>query len=351
MKINGKRLLAAAALLIVIGFAVFGVGHAGFGQNKEGYSMENQSYALSGIERIEINTDSPSVVIRPVTGDQIHMTWQADDYAELQSELADGTLSIDYRFAANWLESLLLSPLNGDDYVLEIELPDQFAGELDVRSASGSISVFSALALEDLSLRTVSGKIDVSDIDTKKSVQLRSTSGSVHADAVHAAADIVVQSVSGKTDLRKVTALGGITMKTTSGRIDGEQLSAAGSIDVDTTSGAVDVKQADSGAEFTLHSVSGTLQVTGADCVSFSAKSVSGGISFQELTAGTVTLKSTSGTVSGTINGSQAEYGVHAHSVSGKSNLQSSKENKDKSLSVDTVSGGIDVRFSESGGK
>ena len=36
MKINAKRLLAAAALLIVTGFAVFGVGHAGLGQNKGG---------------------------------------------------------------------------------------------------------------------------------------------------------------------------------------------------------------------------------------------------------------------------------------------------------------------------
>ena len=89
--------------------------------------------------------------------------------------LTDGTLSIDYRFAANWLESLLFSPLNGDDYVLEIELPDTYAGELDVRSASGSISVFSALAVETLNLRTVSGKIDVSDIDSKNSVELRTT--------------------------------------------------------------------------------------------------------------------------------------------------------------------------------
>lgn len=351
MKINVKRLLAAIALLIVIGFAVFGVGHAGLGQNEEEHLMENQSYALSGIERIQINTDSPSVVIRPVTGDEIHMTWQADDYAELQSELAGGTLSIDYRFAANWLESILLSPLNGDDYVLEIELPDHYAGELDIRSASGSISVFSALALEDLVLKTVSGKIDVSDIDSKKSVELRSTSGSVHADAVHAAEDISVQSVSGQTDLRKVTALGGISMKTTSGALTGNQLSATGSIDVDTTSGAVDVKQADSGAEFALHSVSGSLKAAGVECDSFSAKSVSGSISFQDLTAGTVTLKSTSGTISGTIKGSLEEYGVHAHSVSGKSNLQSNKENKVKSLSVDTVSGGIDVRFTQGAGK
>ena len=350
-RMNIRRWLAAAALLIVAGVAIFGSSFAVFRRNEGGYTMETQTYALSGIEKILINTDSPGVVIRPVTGDQINMTWQADDYVELEAELTDGMLSIDYRFGANWLESLLLSPLNRNDYVLEIELPDGYAGKLDVHTASGSLAVYSALAVDDISLTTVSGTIDASDIDSQKGVVLRSTSGRVHADAVHAAEDIRVQSVSGALDLRKATALGGIAMQTNSGGVTGVDLNAGGNIEVNTTSGAVDVKRIHSDADIAIGSVSGTLTLSGVDCEGFSSKSVSGGIKFQELTADTMKMKSTSGTVSGTVGGVHGDYSVSAHTVSGRNNLQNTAAGRGKSLSVDTVSGGISVRFSDDAGE
>lgn len=351
MKMDKRRMLVIAALLIAAGAAVFGVGYAVFRQNEGSNTMENQSYALSEIERIRIDTDSPGVVIKPVTGDQLNMTWQADDYVELEAELTDGVLSVDYRFGASWLESLLFSPLARNEYVLEIELPDDYAGELDIHTASGSVAVYSALAVEDISLTTVSGAIDTSDIDSKKDVQLRSTSGSVHADAVHAAEDIRLQTVSGAADLRKATALGGISMQTSSGSITGADLSAGGNIDVSTTSGIVDVKRTHSGADISVASVSGALKITGVDCKGFTSKSVSGSIGFQELTADTLTMKSTSGTVSGTVGGARGEYSVKAHTVSGKNNLQNTDAGKEKSLTVDTVSGSIDVRFSDNAGE
>jgi hypothetical protein len=349
MKIDAKRLLGITALLIAAGAAVFGIGYAVFRQNEGSNTMENQSYALSEIKRIRIDTDSPGVVIKPVTGDQLNMTWQADAYAGLEAELTDGVLSIDYRFGANWLESLLFSPLGRNEYVLEIELPDGYAGGLDIHTASGSVAVYSALAAEEFSLTTVSGAIDVSDIDSRKDVQLRSTSGSVHADAVHAAEDILLQTVSGAADLRKATALGGISMHTSSGSITGADLNAGGNIDVSTTSGTVDVKRTHSDADISVGSVSGTLKITGVDCGGFSSKSVSGGIGFQELTADKLTMQSTSGTVGGTVSGARGEYSVKAHTVSGKNNLQNTAAGKEKSLTVDTVSGSIDVRFSETG--
>ena len=350
-RMNIRRWLAAAALLIVAGVAIFGGGYAAFRRKEGGHTMENQTYALSGIDTILINTDSPGVVIRPVAGDQINMTWQADDYVEFDTELTNGMLSIDYRFGTNWLESLLMSPLHRNDYVLEIELPDGYAGKLDVHTASGSLAVYSALAVDDISLTTVSGTIDASDIDSKKGVILRSTSGRVHADAVHAAEDIRVQTVSGELDLRKATALGGIAMQTSSGGVTGVDLNAGGNIDVNTTSGAVDVARIHADADIAIGSISGTLTLSGVDCEGFSSKSVSGGIKFQELTADMMKMKSTSGTVRGTVGGVHGDYSVSAHTVSGRNNLQNTAAGKGKSLAVDTVSGSIDVQFAKNGGE
>ena len=352
MKIDSKRLLGYAAALIVAGAAILGVGHAVTQNDKGDLAMETKTYALSEISAISINTDSPAVIIKPVTGDQVTLSWQADEYVKFEAGLDGGELAIDYRISANWLEALLMSPVLRGDYVLEIELPESYAGTLDVHTASGSVSVYGALHLEDIHLTSVSGAVDVSDIDSKSGVEIRSTSGKVHADAVHTAEDIQLQTVSGTADLRKAAASGGVSVHTTSGGITVADASAGGDVTVKTTSGKTDLSQVHSGAAITFSSVSGSANLTGLECASFSSKTVSGSVRFESLTADTADMQSTSGSIRGALNGAQDDYAITVKTVSGSSNLQSAAAaGKQKSLAVKTVSGGIDVRFTGADGE
>ena len=100
----------------------------------------------------------------------------------------------------------------------------------------------------------------------------------------------------------------------------------------------------------TLETVSGSLRPGDVSCTGFIAKTVSGGIRFHGLTAETIELKSTSGSINGSVNGAQDEYSVSVSTVSGKSNLQNAAGSGDKQLTLSTVSGGIDIQF-EGGGE
>lgn len=350
MKINQKQWLIIVALLITVGVAIFSIGHTIF-QNKEGsYTMENQSYALSDIDRMQINTDSPSVVITPVSGDQINLTWQTGEYVEYQAQLTDGKLTIEYNISTNWLKALLLGPLVQNEYVLEVELPDDYTGSLVIHTASGKIIANTAAALEECSLTTASGSIDAVNIDSREGVELRSTSGGISADSVHAANDIRIQTVSGSAKLTKSAANDGISIQTTSGGIDAAELNAADRFHAKTTSGRIELSQIQCGGDVTLDSSSGTLKPSDVVCESFAAKTVSGSIKFQGLTADAIEMKSTSGSINGTVNGKRDEFDIQVQTVSGRSNLQSTAAGKDKTLKLDTVSGSIDVQFTNGNG-
>ncbi|MFH1880306.1 MAG: DUF4097 family beta strand repeat-containing protein [Bacillota bacterium] len=345
MKINRKQLLIIALLCIAAGAVILGIGRAVWKQKEGSYIMENQSYAVSDINRIQIKTDSPNVLIIPVAGDQINLTWQTDDYVEYEAKVSNGELTIDYRISANWLESLLLMPMVRNEYLLEVELPEGFTGSLDVHTASGAVAVENAPALQAVSLTSVSGKIELRDIGSKEGVEIRNTSGSVIVNAVNAAEDIGIRTVSGSVALTKGAAQGSVALQTASGSITVDGLTAGGEIAVQTTSGTMNVSQA-TGSNMTFSSVSGAVKTSGTDSEAFTAKTVSGMIDCQNLTAGKIGLRSTSGAVKGTVNGVRDEYSVRAHTVSGKSNLQSDAAGRAKTLTLDTVSGSIDLSFS-----
>ena len=347
MKINRQKLLVFVLVVIVLGAAAFSIGFALFKQNEGSTTMENQSFAVSGIQQISIVTDLPSVVVKPVQGDQLNLTWRTGELVKFSAALTDGALVIDYRLHTNWVKTMLLSPFSMENYVLEVELPESYAGTLAVQTASGSVSAYGALNLADLSLTSISGSVDASDIDSKAAVVIHSTSGSVHADAVLAAQDIRLNTVSGSVDLRKATALGGIAVQTTSGKITLSEVNAAVELTVKTTSGAADVSLAHCDAGVSFSSVSGSLRLSDVDCGEIASKTVSGSLQFEKLTANAIALQSTSGSINGTLSGAQDDYSISVHTVSGGSNVKSTASGKAKTLTLNTVSGSIGVQFAQ----
>ena len=130
-------------------------------------------------------------------GDKINLSWQTYDYVEYKATLTDGKLSIEYRIDTNWLKSLFKSWLSSNEYILEIELPNDYKGALDVSTVSGKIIADTGATLDHCSLTSVSGKISAVNVTSKADINIRSTSGEASADSIHAAGDVSIQSVSG----------------------------------------------------------------------------------------------------------------------------------------------------------
>lgn len=347
MKRYSKQVLTAVLMLIVAGVVIAGIGYVIIRNNEGSLSMENQSYAIAEITAIQIETDSPNVVITPVDGDEINLSWQTDDYVEYEATLTDGKLSIRYRIGTNWLKSILNSWLSSNEYILEIELPNGYKGPIEVSAVSGKIIADTSADLSSCSLTSVSGSISAANINSNADIEIRNTSGSTSVDSVHAAGDITIKTVSGSIAFMKSGAQGGVELKTASGGVTAAELTTAGSFYLKTTSGGTEISQLTCTGEAALESVSGLLQVGDVTCTEFSAKTVSGSIRLRGLTAETIKLKSTSGSIKGSITGSAGEYSVSVSTVSGKSNVQNTKDGE-KKLTLNTVSGGIDIQF-ESG--
>lgn len=307
--------------------------------------MESQSFAVSDVRQIRILTDSPHVVVKPSTAEQINLRWQTNEYVEFEAQLEAGTLTVHYRRSANWLESLLMSPMTRDDYVLDAELPTSFAGTLDIRTASGNIAVETVPEAQAISLASASGGIDAAELSAREGVEIGSTSGSVRAQGIRAAGDIRVHTVSGSVKLLHLETGESIAVKTTSGGIAAAELSAAQAVTVHSTSGSTDLSQTKAGTDIVVQSVSGSCKVTEVKGNTYSGKTVSGKMVLQLICADAVTLESTSGKITGTLDGTRGEYSVDTHTVSGKNKLGNTDAGRQKSLAVRTVSGGIDIGF------
>ena len=346
MKISKKRLLAMAALLIAAGLLLFGFGSAAKQENEGSSIMEHETYALSQIHRIQIETDSPSVVIQSVSGEQINLSWQTDEYVTYDAKVSDGELTVDYRFSSNWLDRVLRAPLSRRDYVLTVELPESYNGGLVIRTASGTVTVDTPAELNECRISTVSGSIDLAEVESQVSVEVHSTSGSVSVSSVNADGDLIIQTVSGAVELRGSASEGSVSLQTASGSVTGTELIAAEGLTVKTISGRVELKHAHCDADVALESTSGSIRPSDLECSAFTAKTVSGSISPQNLSADRIELSSTSGSVNAAISGAREDYSITAKTVSGSSNLQSSGAGKAKTLKVSTVSGSVDVKFS-----
>ncbi len=327
MKPFHNRLLYGALMLIVVGLAIAGIGYA-MTRNREGdTTMENQSYQVADVRSIQIDTDTPNVIITPVDGGQMNLSWQTDEYVEYQATLKDGVLSISYRTRSNWLKALFSAPFLNNEYILEIELPGGFQGDLNISTVSGKIIADTAADLDSCGLKSVSGVISAANITARQEFTLRSTSGSITANALKAGGDVRIQTVSGGVTADKLESGGALSVKTTSGKAELTQITAQSGL--------------------TLESVSGTLRIQDASCETFTAKSVSGGIRPEGVKAESIDMKSTSGSIKGSLGGSRGEYSISVSTVSGGSNLQNASGSGGKTLKLSTVSGGIDLQFEE----
>lgn len=348
MKINTKKLFKIALQLVVLGLVIFAIGYAtSKPEENNGYYQDDQTYLLSEVSRIEVNTDSPCVVVKSVAGDSIHFTWKAGDHVQYTEQLSGGKLSVKYYLKVNWMDSLFKSNLNGDSFVLEIELPESFAGDINIHTVSGSISMEDARALDELTLSSVSGSIDASDISARQDIGINTTSGSAKVNDIFAANDLDIKTVSGSLQLRNAEVNGECDLSTGSGSLEVASLITADALQMKTISGSLDVSQTDCGSDITLSTTSASIKLMDVTGESLTARSVSGTMDINNLKADRIDLKNTSGAVKGTIQGAQDEYNIAVKTVSGDRSIKNHTAGGQKSLKVDTVSGDIKLSFSD----
>lgn len=290
MKKNVKIALMAGLALIVTGALIFGVSFMlakgdwnRYSVSSRSVTRESYSVDASQVTALQIYEGDREVRIQPSSDGKLSVSYCDVDGESYEIELTDGVLSVkrDGDRALSGYVGVNIGK-QADDALI-ISLPADFGGDVQLNSGSGDISL-KGFEAGVLSLCLGSGKVQVENMQ---------------------AAELSVTCASSDVFLENVTVQGTAFIACTSGAID----------------------------------------VSNCKAQSVEGYSTSGDIEISALDASAISLGSTNGDISGSVAGSRADYSISCHTTSGESNLQSYQTDAQRSLSVQSTSGSVDISF------
>lgn len=323
-----KKIILVATACIVLGAALAAIGFARAvdgGQWSEGTSsLQTREVRLTEeFSALSVQTLSDSIRLCLSGDGEARVVCVEDPERPYSVEVAHGALTVrSGEFSTHWYENILNFGIGfGAEPSVTLYLPEGEYGALSAETASGDIAVEPGLCFLEADVETTSGALRF-DADALGAVELISTSGDVQTSGTGCAA-LTAKSTSGAVRLTQIAA-DELTCETSSGDITVEDASVTGALRVKTLSGRVEAARTGAGSA-TFDAVSGDVSAsevlaTGALCV----KTTSGEISLDRCDGETLDIRSTSGTVRGSIC-------------------------TDKEFRVETVSGGIDVPYGRAG--
>lgn len=346
-----KKIILIAGGCSLIGLILMGIAFIGIRGNITELSTRNveserKEYTCSSdIQNIEADITSDNIEVR--TGDVDHVTltyYNRPDYSEYEITESGDTLRIKYKDLNGPIHFVVNIGYVPDEPVTII-VPESFAGKLDLESTSGRI-LTESMSVSSLDLSNTSGGISVQDTASDGKINLTTTSGSIHVENTESTG-ITASNTSGGISIDDTKVRGNITLNCNSGSVNLGTVTAEGDIKVTTTSGTRTLTDvvADN---ITTNATSGSLKavrVSANDSISSSA--TSGTTRLEELYAGrSITINANSGSVSGSIIGSEDDFAIIANTTSGSCNLNSTKDGE-KNLEISTTSGTVNISFTE----
>lgn len=279
------------------------------------YTEQEYCTGLDGIEVLETELGSDYVQIQYTDGDEFVIQY-ADDASNPTYSITkeNGTLRI-YRqeryhlFSGQWVIRLFEKE---DDTVqygeVVIFVPKEYAGDYDIGFTSGSVVMEDMKLMGKLSVDMTSGSLKLKNISSAEDIQADITSGYVAFEAVDSEKDINIGMSSGSLDFSQVTAQGDFNLEATSGNMDMDTV-AVNTLKVSITSGYVDAEEVTTEAGLAVTTMSGSVDVELTDAME--------------------------------------NYKIHTELISGSCNLPEVYEKGEKEISVDIISGCVEVTFQE----
>ncbi|SDN47469.1 DUF4097 family beta strand repeat-containing protein [Acetanaerobacterium elongatum] len=350
MKIT-KNLLIVIAVIIMAGIllAFTGIAIGGFRldsvNTNQPYEEKHYSYDGAKVKSLVVKDVSAEVELIPSPDNSFQITTYENDKDKYKVSLSPaGELRIEYYSAKKWFEYIGLH-IDLQSRATTVAVPAQFVGAVDTSTVSGSISIKDIKLQEELNVHSTSGELTLANIITPKRLDASTTSGTIRLNNCNANGPMKLQSTSGEVMLDTAEIAGDINVNSMSGSLRLENVNAKGTADISSTSGEITFKNSTFNSGISSNSISGTIRLdkTGSQG-DVTLHTTSGEISFTKLSGNNFSFTSTSGTVSGTLLGSESDYTVEASSTSGDRDVPQSKGGS-KKLKASTTSGEISIRF------
>jgi len=300
-----------------IGAIIYGVG-GGFSKMTTGVLVKEESIALGSIRSIEVSSTYQSVEIRKTTDDHIKISqYGHDDLSgdELFSvSTSDGSVRI--YMTGKWHFRIM----NFIDDTLIIEIPENFSGDLDAETSSGSMKVIDEFQWTTAALKSSSGDIHIYDHLTADSLYAKTSSGAIRAEG-------------------NIRSNGDVSFKSSSGDIRLGGTVTAKNLNAETSTGAIRFQASvDMTENITLKSSSGSIRLDGEiQAAKLQATVNSGGIGLGSVAVESFYLESSSGT----INADSISGGGEAKTTSG--GIRLTLKDPGDSVNLNATSGDIRV--------
>ena len=252
------------------------------------YEKRDYTVSAAGIEEIRIKARNMPVRVTPNSGSEITVHYYTCEQDPYEVTLDGGVLALKYKKdiftdISNWFSSVFNVFSNSNPKV-EVLVPAAYAGQFRLETSNAPVSVSGLQSLGEARINTSNSAIDVSNVSAFM----------IEAHTFNGAITLENAAVSGVADL-----------KSSNGTLTARQVAAKGSLHMETSNGRIVVDQ-----------------VAGA----------------------VIELKSSNGSVTGTVEGKRSDYTISSDTSNGDDSLGDGGKGQFK-LKVNTSNGNIDIRF------
>ena len=267
----------------------------------DGWEQKQYTAPASSLNSIALFTDNLPLKLSKASGEDVVLTYFTSAYDPYTVEVKEGALRLThpgFSFQKDIIGGIsdlfnnLAQLFSGDKGAfhngafIDLAVPNSFAGKIELNGSNGRVRVEGVALHAGLTVRTTNGRIIVSDVACDFA-DLQTSNACVSVDALKTRADIRLTSTNGRLEARSAVAFGRVELQTSNGAINVEDIS-------------------------TDH----------------------------------MRLKTSNGSVSGTIKGRIEDYAITSSTCNGHNNLPTGTQGA-KSLEVSTNNGSIRVHFAE----
>lgn len=296
--IIGGSLLVAGVVMGVITMAT-----NGFDFTRKIVELErvNEEYATTDIQKIELNILTTDITISPSTDDKIHLDYDISDYDTYTITTTGGTLKVVHKKEeASFFDIYQYVT----DPAFDIKVPSGSISEFNLNLTTGEIDISSLTGVQKMIINATTSDVLISNCQVSVETKITLTTGDLDLESGTYNA-INIHSGTGQLTLNDVTTTNVEIVKTT-GRTYLDNVNCSGSVSVHSSTGDIKLKR---------------LQTTDQ-----------------------IDLTTTTGSITGSIVGSQADFNTTVRTATGESNLTNNPSGS-KSLTVETTTGDIELSF------
>ena len=333
MKFRSTTVLKIALILVIAGILLFGtaVALAGGDLRKfstvEEYMEKNYTVNAAKISSLVVSDIDNGINIQPSPDDEIRITYYENRKKSYDINIsASGELSVICRSDMKWYDYIGI--FNSDWYntTVTILIPESLSAEVK--------------------LNTSNGRIDVENVNVDK-FYAKTSNGSINLESVYIDGPVSLTSNNGRVSVNNTSSAGHFEIDTSNGAIKVENLTAGGKISADNKNGSINFQNVKADGAVLIKSSNGALIAKNTVANGNFEMNVSNGrIEIERIVGYDITLRSSNGSIKGTVIGSTAEYSVVARASNGSVSAPSSS-NGEKVLDIKTSNGAIKVEFEQ----